>query len=407
MVSNDPNEKPSDSSPEENDLHPGMSDEQYSNSGYNELETWKRSRNLLFSLLGIIALGVAFFSYLNRTALKESSERSYRFVDADSEDQFLSFADDYDDNLGGVAQFRAAAIQYREGRYEDAAINFLDAGNRLNGDPLQGRARIGHAVSLIRSGKEKEGGEALQAITQDSFLLPVDRFEASYLLGVKALNDDDYDAYELLKSSLGDDESSAEYLARLVEYKQLLDLYDQAISLPELNLEKGAKYLSLQRKRKSVKETASGLLYESLRDGNGSAPGLSDEVEVHYHGTLVNGEVFDSSVDRGEPAKFMVGQVISGWSEALQLMHVGDKWKLFIPSALAYGERGNNSIGPNEALTFEVELLGITPPIEVPDALEGNATIPPPVVFPDDSLLQQSAGESNSSAIVEEVNASE
>ena len=104
------------------------------------------------------------------------------------------------------------------------------------------------------------------------------------------------------------------------------------------------------------------------------SPLADDEVEVHYHGTLTNGEVFDSSVERGEPSKFRVDGVIKGWTEALQLMTVGDKWKLFIPSDLAYGETGSSSIGPNETLIFEVELLGITPK-EIPELLvDDNAT---------------------------------
>ena len=97
-------------------------------------------------------------------------------------------------------------------------------------------------------------------------------------------------------------------------------------------------------------------------------------MEVHYTGTLINNEVFDSSIDRGEPASFQVGGVIKGWSEALQLMKVGAKWKLFIPSDLAYGESGSNSIGPNETLIFEVELIGVTQK-EIPEpALDLNLT---------------------------------
>ena len=124
--------------------------------------------------------------------------------------------------------------------------------------------------------------------------------------------------------------------------------------------------------------TESGLQYEILSKGESDqSPQADDEVEVHYHGTLVNGEVFDSSVERGEPSKFKVNQVISGWTEALQLMVLGDKWKLFIPSDLAYGETGNNSIGPNETLIFEVELLGITrqeEPEPEPVVVDSNAT---------------------------------
>jgi len=149
-------------------------------------------------------------------------------------------------------------------------------------------------------------------------------------------------------------------------------------------LAKGAEYLAEKRKGKGVKETESGLLYRVIKDGNGTSPLAEDEVEVHYHGTLITGDVFDSSIDRGEPAKFRVDRVIAGWTEALQLMKVGAKWKLFIPADLAYGKQGNNSIGPNEALTFEVELLGITPPIVEPELPDLNDSEPLPAVFPED-----------------------
>jgi FKBP-type peptidyl-prolyl cis-trans isomerase FklB len=97
-----------------------------------------------------------------------------------------------------------------------------------------------------------------------------------------------------------------------------------------------------------------------MTEGSGAKPTADDQVTVHYHGMLTDGTVFDSSVDRGEPAQFGVTQVIPGWVEALQLMSVGDKWKLTIPSALAYGDRGASElIGPGETLVFEVELIGI------------------------------------------------
>ena len=104
----------------------------------------------------------------------------------------------------------------------------------------------------------------------------------------------------------------------------------------------------------------SGLQYEVVREGTGAKPKASDTVEVHYHGTLIDGTVFDSSVRRGTPATFGVTQVIPGWVEALQLMPVGSKWKLYIPSELAYGAQGaGGAIGPHTTLVFEVELLGI------------------------------------------------
>ena len=124
--------------------------------------------------------------------------------------------------------------------------------------------------------------------------------------------------------------------------------------------EEGAAYLAENAAKEGVITTESGLQYEVMVAGSGAKPTAADQVTVHYHGMLTDGTVFDSSVDRGEPAQFGVTQVIPGWIEALQLMSVGDKWKLTIPSALAYGDRGAGGlIGPNATLVFEVELIGI------------------------------------------------
>lgn len=128
----------------------------------------------------------------------------------------------------------------------------------------------------------------------------------------------------------------------------------------ENNIREGKEFLTNNAKRPGVKTTASGLQYEVLTRGKGAIPKASDTVKVHYHGTLISGKVFDSSVQRGEPATFGVTQVIQGWVEALQLMSAGSKWKLYIPSELAYGERGAGQlIGPHTCLIFEVELLDI------------------------------------------------
>ena len=122
----------------------------------------------------------------------------------------------------------------------------------------------------------------------------------------------------------------------------------------------GKVFLEANAKRAEVTTLASGLQYEVLTQGEGAIPSASDSVKVHYHGTLIDGTVFDSSVSRGEPATFGVTQVISGWVEALQLMPVGSKWKLFIPSDLAYGAQGaGQAIAPHSTLVFEVELLDI------------------------------------------------
>jgi len=129
------------------------------------------------------------------------------------------------------------------------------------------------------------------------------------------------------------------------------------------NLEEGNAFLEKNKAREGVTTTESGLQYEILTEGTGPKPTADDQVRVNYHGTLIDGKVFDSSVDRGEPVVFGVSQVIPGWTEALQLMPVGSKWKIYVPSAIAYGERGaGGDIGPNSALIFEVELLEIVKP---------------------------------------------
>ncbi len=128
----------------------------------------------------------------------------------------------------------------------------------------------------------------------------------------------------------------------------------------EAAIERGRKFLEENAKKQGVVTLPSGLQYQIIKEGTGEKPALTDKVSTHYHGTLIDGTVFDSSVERGQPAEFNVNQVIPGWTEALQLMPVGSKWKLFIPSSLAYGERGaGGAIGPNETLIFEVELLSI------------------------------------------------
>ncbi len=126
------------------------------------------------------------------------------------------------------------------------------------------------------------------------------------------------------------------------------------------NLEEGLAFLAENAKKSEVIELPSGLQYEVIKEGDGEIPTAGNQVKCHYHGTLIDGTVFDSSVQRGEPAVFPVNGVIQGWVEALQLMSEGSKWRLYIPSDLAYGSRGaGGAIGPNSALIFEVELLEI------------------------------------------------
>jgi FKBP-type peptidyl-prolyl cis-trans isomerase FklB len=126
------------------------------------------------------------------------------------------------------------------------------------------------------------------------------------------------------------------------------------------NRAEGEAFLAENKKKEGVKTLPSGLQYKVIKAGTGKKPKSTDTVTVHYRGALINGAEFDSSFKRGQPATFLVSKVIPGWTEALQLMEVGAKWQLFIPSSLAYGEQGAGSdIGPNATLIFEVELVSI------------------------------------------------
>jgi FKBP-type peptidyl-prolyl cis-trans isomerase FklB len=128
----------------------------------------------------------------------------------------------------------------------------------------------------------------------------------------------------------------------------------------EDNLARGTKFLAENRAKEGVQETPSGLQYRVITEGDGDIPTADDTVSCHYEGTLISGEVFDSSYKRGKPAEFPVGGVIAGWTEALQKMKVGSKWEVFLPAKIAYGLRGApGAIGPNETLVFTIELLDI------------------------------------------------
>lgn len=150
-------------------------------------------------------------------------------------------------------------------------------------------------------------------------------------------------------------------MAALQTFQQ--QLMDQQNAVMEEARAASEAFLAANGQEDGVVTTASGLQYLVLESGvaGGASPTLQDSVLAHYHGTFIDGSVFDSSVDRGEPAQFGVSQVIAGWTEALQLMKAGDKWRLFIPSALAYGDQGSGPIGPHAALIFDVELLEVNP----------------------------------------------
>jgi FKBP-type peptidyl-prolyl cis-trans isomerase FklB len=128
----------------------------------------------------------------------------------------------------------------------------------------------------------------------------------------------------------------------------------------DANAAAGEAFLKANAVKPGIVELPGGIQYEVLKEGSGARPGPTSEVTCHYHGTLIDGTVFDSSVQRGAPASFPLNRVIKGWTEALQLMSIGSKWRLFLPPAMAYGDRQvGPTIGPNSTLIFEVELLGI------------------------------------------------
>ena len=375
----EPEENNENSVPVEDDVA-GLSAGQASEGSYDEALVWQKSRNLLLSVLGIIALAVGVYSYKSNSERDEQSNRSYRFLSANidsdgAEKRFLSFADDYDDALKGVALYRAAVIQYKDRRFTESAKNFELAAADLGNDPLAGRALIGQAVSLIKDNSMRggEGKAVLEKLASSSTYLAADRSEALYLLSLQALTENDMEKLSNYKSQLAEDINASYFLSRLEELIKTNKFLEVAKSLPDINQAKGQKFLADNAKKKGVSTLESGLQYIVLEKGTGDQPDLNDTVKVHYEGTLINGEVFDSSLERDEPASFPVNGVIKGWTEALQLMKEQAKWKLFVPANIAYGETGNGSIGPNETLIFEVELLEVTP-VEVLDPVIGESS---------------------------------
>ncbi|MFT3740220.1 MAG: FKBP-type peptidyl-prolyl cis-trans isomerase [Breznakibacter sp.] len=156
------------------------------------------------------------------------------------------------------------------------------------------------------------------------------------------------------------DEMSADVVLR-TKFNQVREKKDSLAHIEsKANLEAGEKFLAENKTKEGVVTTESGLQYQIIKEGNGPKPGLTDQVKCHYHGTLLDGTVFDSSLERKEPATFYVNGVIKGWTEALQMMPAGSKWKLFVPAGLAYGDRAaGEKIKPNSTLVFEVELIEI------------------------------------------------
>jgi FKBP-type peptidyl-prolyl cis-trans isomerase len=213
---------------------------------------------------------------------------------------------------------------------------------------------------------------------------------ASYIIGLnlgKSLKTNDIQANtELIVKGLRDGLSGGQALLTDEEMQTAMTAFQQQVAqqqeakqkaVGEKNKTEGEAFLAKNKARKEVKTTASGLQYEVLKEGTGAAPKATDTVTVNYKGTLMDGTTFDSSYDRGEPATFVLNQVIPGWTEGVQLMKVGSKYKFYIPSALGYGDHGAGSvIGPNAPLVFEVELVSIGQPQAAPGADADGAEEP-------------------------------
>jgi FKBP-type peptidyl-prolyl cis-trans isomerase FklB len=217
-------------------------------------------------------------------------------------------------------------------------------------------------------------------LAQDKHELKDQKEKASYAIGLELGNSLKRGKMEVntdkLLMGLKDGISGAKPLLTEEQVKETMtavqkDMMEkQAAAQKELgtkNTAEGEKFLAENKKKEGVKTTASGLQYKVLKEGTGASPKETDTVITNYKGTLLDGTEFDSSYKRNEPATFPVNRVIKGWTEALQLMKPGSKYQLFIPSALAYGERGaGKDIGPNAALIFEVELISIKAPDATP-----------------------------------------
>ena len=174
--------------------------------------------------------------------------------------------------------------------------------------------------------------------------------------GIQQLNIDDFAA--ALRVVYGE---TSEQLMSYDEAKQVVTEFFTSLEkdAADLNERAGKEFLANNAKQEGIRVTASGLQYQIVKEGTGRKPGPNDVVTVHYTGRLIDGTVFDSSVERGEPATFAVGQVIRGWVEGLQLMSEGAAWRLFIPSNLAYGPHGTGPIQPNSTLIFDVQLIKV------------------------------------------------
>lgn len=230
------------------------------------------------------------------------------------------------------------------------------------------------SLAVLAACKPATSTEAAKPVKAEDLKTDAQKF--GYAIGVDLANSlkqvkDDVDVKSLvagLESTMAGttpvlDDATREQVKNSVAEKIQKKQTEERTAAANKAKEEGEKFLAENGKKAGVKTTASGLQYEVIKEGAGESPKATDTVTVHYKGTLINGEVFDSSIERGQPVSFPLANVIPGWTEGLQLMKPGAKYKFAIPAALAYGERGAGvKIGPNSTLIFEVELLQLGEP---------------------------------------------
>ncbi len=228
------------------------------------------------------------------------------------------------------------------------------------------------AAFLLSSCNQKSGSSLTSS---KSINLDTELDSVSYALGANVANSMKQSGlkelnYEIFAKAFEGTMVGEEELLNPEEANMILQSFFQRLSQTQMeemqagsgdNLQEGIDFLAKNKTEAGVITTASGLQYKIIEEGTGAKPGATDRVKVHYHGTLIDGTVFDSSVDRGEPIDFPLNGVIAGWTEGVQLMSVGSKFKFFIPSEIAYGAnpRPGGPIGPNMVLIFDIELLEI------------------------------------------------
>lgn len=305
------------------------------------------------TLLLVVACG--------RSASGEAETSSDEAANANSETASLS-ADDEAERL--KAENLAASLAFLAENAEKEGISVTESGLQymvLESGPENGTTPIStdrvvvHYVGTLKDGVEFDSSRARGAAAT----FPLNRVIPGWTEGLQLMSEGDRFRFfvppELAYGEFGSGPIIGPNESLIFDV-ELIKVHN-----PEANLAAANAFLAENAKKDGVSATESGLQYQVITkaEGDGASPTAANTVKVHYAGTLVNGTEFDSSYARGEPIEFPLGGVIPGWTEGLQLMNVGDKYRLFIPPALAYGAGGAGPIGPNEALIFEVELLDV------------------------------------------------